>query len=388
MLRNRKKSSYYGVEVVKRLDSFPKVNKDDYVERSSIGGVVSVVTFIIILWIIIYEIKYYYGSNVNFKFAPDTQYDAKLKLNVDVTVAMPCHSIGADIVDSTNQNLLMFGSLEEEDTWFEMNEEQRSHFEDIRHFNSYLREEYHAINQLLWKSAHSFQPTGNSGFPQRQDNPNQEPDACRVHGSLVLNKVAGNLHITAGKSLQLPYNEHIHLPAFILPSSYNFSHRIHHFSFGDSSAGIINPLDGDEKITNELTTVYQYFVEVVPTDVETFLSKANTYQYSVKDHMRIINHEKGSHGVPGIFFKYDVSALKVIVTQSREPLLKFFVRLSSTVAGIFVIAGFISSVVNILLKKLKELNILVKQTPTKLTVNHTNVALPNNKITEEEKIVI
>lgn len=61
----------------------------------------------------------------------------------------------------------MFGNLEEEDTWFEMSEEQRSHFEDIRHFNSYLREEYHAINQLLWKSAHSFQPTGNSGFPQR-----------------------------------------------------------------------------------------------------------------------------------------------------------------------------------------------------------------------------
>ncbi|XP_073995196.1 endoplasmic reticulum-Golgi intermediate compartment protein 2 isoform X2 [Rhodnius prolixus] len=349
---------------------------------------ISVVTFIIIFWIIIYEIKYYYGSNVNFKFAPDTQFDAKLKLNLDVTVAMPCHSIGADIVDSTNQNLLMFGNLEEEDTWFEMSEEQRSHFEDIRHFNSYLREEYHAINQLLWKSAHSFQPTGNSGFPQRHDSPDQEPDACRIHGSLVLNKIAGNLHITAGKSFQLP-DGHIHLPAFILPSSYNFSHRIHHFSFGDSSAGIINPLDGDEKITDELTAVFQYFVEVVPTDVETFLSKANTYQYSVKDHMRIINHEKGSHGVPGIFFKYDVSALKVIVTQSREPLLKFFIRLSSTVAGVFITAGFISSLVNILINQLKGLNESLKVIPREQTVNHcANVAHPNNKVAEEEKIII
>lgn len=87
-------------------------------------------------------------------------------------------------------------------------------------------------------------------FFLRHDSPDQEPDACRIHGSLVLNKIAGNLHITAGKSFQLP-DGHIHLPAFILPSSYNFSHRIHHFSFGDSSAGIINPLDGDEKITDE-----------------------------------------------------------------------------------------------------------------------------------------
>ena len=32
-------------------------------------------------------------------------------------------------------------------------------------------------------------------------------------------------------------------------SEHNFSHRIHHFSFGDSAAGRIHPLDGDERIT-------------------------------------------------------------------------------------------------------------------------------------------
>lgn len=43
--------------------------------------------------------------------------------------------------------------------------------------------------------------------------------------------------------------------------------------------------------------------------------------------------------MPGLYFKYDMSALKVIVSQDREHLLQFFVRLSSIIAGIIVISG-------------------------------------------------
>ena len=55
--------------------------------------------------------------------------------------------------------------------------------------------------------------------------PERRPDACRVHGSLVLNKVAGNFHITAGKAIGLPTGQHAHISAF-LDGNYNFSHRI------------------------------------------------------------------------------------------------------------------------------------------------------------------
>lgn len=40
--------------------------------------------------------------------------------------------------------------------------------------------------------------------------------------------------------------------------------------------------------------LYQYFIEVVPTDVSTFLSRTYTYQYSVQDNERQIDHHKGS----------------------------------------------------------------------------------------------
>lgn len=88
--------------------------------------------------------------------------------------------------------------------------------------------------------------------------------------------------------------------------------------------------------------LYQYFVDVVSTDVETFLTSLTTYQYSVKDHERPIDHNKGSHGIPGIFFKYDTSALKVRVTQERDSLGQFIVRLCASVGGIYVTSGELS----------------------------------------------
>jgi hypothetical protein len=36
------------------------------------------------------EISYYLDANFRFRFLPDTDFDAKLKINVDLTVAMPC----------------------------------------------------------------------------------------------------------------------------------------------------------------------------------------------------------------------------------------------------------------------------------------------------------
>jgi len=81
--------------------------------------------------------------------------------------------------------------------------------------------------------------------------PKEDPyDACRIYGHLELNKVAGNFHITAGKSLQLPQG-HVHISAFLTEQDYNFTHRIQQFSFGEHTPGIIQPLEGDEKITTE-----------------------------------------------------------------------------------------------------------------------------------------
>lgn len=111
-------------------------------------------------------------SRLVFKFKPDTDMDQKLQIHIDVTVATPCSSkclsrldniytisynnnvhvwvciadIGADILDSTNQNVFSFGVLEEQDTWWELCPNQRTYFEYMQHLNQYLREEYHLLS--------------------------------------------------------------------------------------------------------------------------------------------------------------------------------------------------------------------------------------------------
>lgn len=86
-------------------------------------------------------------------------------------------------------------------------------------------------------------------MPKRAVKPNKPYDACRIYGSLILNKVAGNFHITAGRSIDLPRG-HIHFSAFMSDTDYNFTHRINRLSFGDPSPGIVHPLEGDEYIAN------------------------------------------------------------------------------------------------------------------------------------------
>ncbi len=56
--------------------------------------------------------------------------------------------------------------------------------------------------------------------------------------------------MTAGKSIPL-MRGHAHLAAFMGPQDYNFSHRIDKFSFGDSHMGIVQPLEGEEKVADK-----------------------------------------------------------------------------------------------------------------------------------------
>lgn len=46
--------------------------------------------------------------------------------------------------------------------------------------------------------------------------------------------------------------------------------------------------------------------------------------------------------MPGLYFKYDVSALKVIVKPDQESFMHFLIRISSVIAGIIVISGMIA----------------------------------------------
>ena len=103
---------------------------------------------------------------------------------------------------------------------------------------------------MVWSNPPSLDNTFHILFYFSRRKPQDEPhDACQVHGSLTLNKVSGNFHIAAGKSVPL-MRGHAHLTTLFDDNEANFSHRIDRFSFGDPHGSIIQPLEGDEKVTD------------------------------------------------------------------------------------------------------------------------------------------
>ena len=51
---------------------------------------VSIITFVLVMVMLYSELNYFLYPGYKFRFAPDADFSAKLKLNVDMTVAMPC----------------------------------------------------------------------------------------------------------------------------------------------------------------------------------------------------------------------------------------------------------------------------------------------------------
>ena len=51
---------------------------------------VTVITFLLVCCLVWSEGRYFLNPGFTFKFVPDADYEAKLTINVDMTVAMPC----------------------------------------------------------------------------------------------------------------------------------------------------------------------------------------------------------------------------------------------------------------------------------------------------------
>ncbi|CAL8263914.1 unnamed protein product [Merluccius merluccius] len=330
------------LNLVKGLDAFPKV-PESYVETTASGGTVSLIAFTFMAILAFLEFFVYRETWMQYEYEVDKDFKSKLRLNVDITVAMKCQYIGADVLDLA-ETMVASDGLIYEPVNFDLSPQQRFWHMTLQHIQERLREE-HSLQHVLFKSLMKDSP---SSLPPREDQPSHPPAACRIHGHLYVNKVAGNFHITVGKAIPHPRG-HAHLAALVSHDSYNFSHRIDHLSFGEKLHGTINPLDGTEKVSPDYNHMFQYFITIVPTKLNTYQIAADTHQYSVTERERPINHAAGSHGVSGIFMKYDISSLMVHVTEQHMPLWKFLVRLCGIVGGIFSTTGMLHGMTGFLL---------------------------------------
>uniref|UniRef100_A0A663LLE2 Endoplasmic reticulum-Golgi intermediate compartment protein n=1 Tax=Athene cunicularia TaxID=194338 RepID=A0A663LLE2_ATHCN len=293
---NRKKT----LNLMKELDAFPKV-PESYVETSASGGTVSLIAFTTIAFLTIMEFTVYRDTWMKYEYEVDKDFTSKLRINVDITVAMRCQYVGADVLDLAETMVASADGLIYEPVVFDLSPQQKEWQRMLQLIQSRLQEE-HSLQDVIFKSAFK---SASTALPPREDNSLQSPDACRIHGHLYVNKVAGNFHITVGKAIPHPRG-HAHLAALV---------------------------------SHEYNQMFQYFITIVPTKLHTYKISAETHQFSVTERERVINHAAGSHGVSGIFMKYDISSLMVTVTEEHMPFWQFLVRLCGIIGGIFSTTG-------------------------------------------------
>ena len=93
---------------------------------------------------------------------------------------------------------------------------------------------------------------------------------------------------------------------------------------------------------------YHYYLDIVSTKVQTNWLQSNTYQFSVSELSRELNHMTGSHGMPGIFFKYGFSPVCVIIKDHSIPFGRFLVRLCGIIGGVFATSCIVNGLISTL----------------------------------------
>lgn len=336
---NRRKA----LNAVRDFDAFPKV-PEDYIKKSVRGGSLSLLSFSLIALLVVSEFLYYTSTVYKYEYSVDSDVSSKLDINVDLTVAMPCEAIGADVLDLAGETVHTEDFLTLEAAVFELTQEQRSWLKAKQSILARVSE-YRSLSELMTLKS---SPMPNSGSTDKALKIDQ--GSCRLWGTLRVNKVAGNFHITIGKHIQDPLQRsgHRHFGAYVPQELYNLSHRIDRLSFGTEVPGIVNPLDATLQVTEMKPYVYQYYIQVVPTEYDTMWRKVRTNQFSVTERERAVTMDRSGSGVPGIFFKYDLSSMVVKIKQERQPFWQFLVRLCGIVGGVFATSGMIHTFVGLL----------------------------------------
>lgn len=226
----------------------------------------------------------------------------------------------------------------------------------------------------------------------------QRHEGCRIAGAIRVNKVIGNFHFAPGRSFSNG-NMHVHdlKNYWESPIAHSFEHEIHQLRFGPQLPEDIaqkqaksnpytnhhmNPLDQVKQETDDPNFNFMYFIKVVPTSYlslnmkrpsgynraeddtvwlgslgDAFDGSMETHQYSVTSHKRSLaggtdaaeGHQERMHargGIPGVFFSYDISPMKVINREERAKSFSgFLTGLCAVIGGTLTVAAAVDRMV-------------------------------------------
>ncbi|KAL6933084.1 hypothetical protein ACO0R3_002180 [Hanseniaspora guilliermondii] len=318
-----------------KIDAFTKT-KDDVRIRTRSGGLITIMLLLTSLILIINEWKMFNTIQIIPSLVVDRDRNKRMNMFLDIDfLNMPCDYLYLDMMDESGEIQL-----------------------DI---------------------------TGTENCQKTQ----LSDGSCNVKGNVYLNRLQGHFHFAPGKPYQNPITgQHSHdIQEY---GNKNFDHKINKISFDydedltsnndnkliqsffeESINQVISePLTGTEVLDGDSYKQYSYFLKIVPTRFEDLtkrphpnrhksellldgtshdskIKKVEKIQYTATTHSKPINggrdedhpntlHQRG--GIPGMFFVFDISSLKIInKLQYRMNWYGFILNLLSSLGGIFAL---------------------------------------------------
>ncbi|KAJ5084843.1 hypothetical protein NUU61_009422 [Penicillium alfredii] len=411
-----------------RLDAFAKTVEDARIRTTS-GGVITIASLLIVLWLVWGEWADYRRVVVMPELIVDKSRGERMEIHMNMTFPrLPCELTTLDVMDVSGEqqvgvahgvSKIRLAPVNEGSGVLEVQSlDLHSPSEAAKHLDpnycgecggapappdvikpgccSTCEEVREAYGQQQWAfgMGENIEQCQREGYAEKLRA--QRREGCRIEGVLRVNKVVGNFHVAPGRSFSSG-NMHAHdMENYLQPDApvaeqHTMTHEIHELRFGPQLPVELadrwqwtdhhhtNPLDDTKQATDEPLYNYMYFVKVVSTSylplgwdplfsssIHSAYDKAplgthgfgygsqgsiEAHQYSATSHKRPLlggsdaaeGHKERTHaagGIPGVFFNYDISPMKVINREARpKTFTGFLTGVCAIIGGTLTVAA-------------------------------------------------
>ncbi|KAB5554590.1 endoplasmic reticulum vesicle transporter-domain-containing protein [Coniochaeta sp. 2T2.1] len=326
--------------IVSAFDVFPK-SKPQYVTRTSGGGKWTVAMSIVVIILLWSELSRWWRGEEAHTFAVEKGISRAMQINIDIVVRMRCKDLHINVQDAAGDRVLAGSMLTLDPTnWSQWVDAKGIHklgrdkdgrvvtgegFTGLAdHDEGFGEEHIHDIVALGRKKARWGKTPRIWG--------GGDPDSCRIYGSLELNKVQGDFHITARGHGYPEAGGHLDHKDF------NFSHIISELSFGPFLPSLVNPLDRTISVATSNFYKFQYFLSIVPTTYSVGFPGTSGSKTILTNQYAVTQQEKdiGERTIPGIFVKYDIEPILLNIVETRDSFFVFLIKVVNILSGALV----------------------------------------------------
>ena len=289
---------------LKNFDFYRKIPVD-LTEPTTPGAIISIVCGLLMVFLLLSEFRLFLQLEENSQMFEQQEEGGKLRFNFNMTFPkMPCNIYSLDVLDIMGRHEIGVSS-----------------------------------NIVKTRLDAAGNPVG--VFPEPNVNATaMKAEGCHTIGYVEVNKVPGSFHISAhGLNHQVAE----------MKIKVDVNHVMHYFWAGDSELNVVDfpgslrPLDDLDRSNNSQTTLFEYFLDVIPT-VYSSPRFEDTKGYQMTAHTRHFSSPAtNANAMPAVYFRYQLSPITVKFTRRRKSFTHFLTYVCAIVGGVFTVAGLLNS---------------------------------------------